>query len=858
MQQMFQTPVAAVSIIGEELDFVSRAGDWACSATREGSFCDFMLVPVEPVILIVEDASQDPRFANNTFVAGEPHIRFYAGAPLVSTNSGHRYGTLCVFDFKPRSFDAGQYAVLCHFAEILVREMEVSLAVSWQQEQLRRAEDKRSHLLRAMDCFHEGIVLLDMSSEPWMMVWANDAFRQAAAMPDLLVDAGAAAGSCGGSSGGSQTALQQQPAAVSFWEHFQQVLTSQDSYNAALLAMSNGRDFIMTVRPATADGDTDSQPALTVLFRPAETEQLRDGMPQIGIPAWVGGGNADARLARLEAATEPAQLRRRGSAGGASTSGDCSSKPVPAPVYYFGVLRQGQQAPAHWAPALPVAVAASPRKPVALSQTSSGSGESSGQGSERGMQLGASVAGLGERDVSALIIPAFFQMRPGMLSEVTLGPLIGVGSCGRCYRGTWQGGRVAVKVIDCWSRMEGSPVARGSLEGSLPCSSPQGPQAAVVEALLSRSLAHPHCVSTYTHGVSVEQFPDTGREHHQVWLVGEYCNRGSLLDAIDRGLLHHPRTAAAASSSPAAGGPPCSSGPNLPAILAAAEEIAGVLTYLHANDVIHGDLTPSNVLLTSAAKDPRRWVCKVADFGLSLITQGEDSHQRPGFGTITHMPPELLSNGTLTKSTDVYSFGIIVCEMWHGRRAWLGDNPVRVLAQASSGILPFVFPGDMPAPLASLLKRCLHEDPSQRPSFAAILSEVQAIAAAQQQQKQQQASRQQQPQQEQQPQLQQVRQLDQQVQTHRAHEAQQVQQQTHQKQEQQAQQAQQQLTADQSMSVPSKAISRQSSGGPRRHSGDGPLASVSAHVAGRGVRSPFADMHSPFDLPLGAAVTSNS
>ena len=75
-----------------------------------------------------------------------------------------------------------------------------------------------------------------------------------------------------------------------------------------------------------------------------------------------------------------------------------------------------------------------------------------------------------------------------------------------------QGGRVAVKVIDCWSRMEGSPVARGSLEGSLPCSSPQGPQAAVVEALLSRSLAHPHCVSTYTHGVSVEQVRARERE----------------------------------------------------------------------------------------------------------------------------------------------------------------------------------------------------------------------------------------------------------------------------------------------------------------------------------------------------------
>jgi hypothetical protein len=57
-------------------------------------------------------------------VVGEPHIRFYAGAPLVSSDSGHRLGTLCVFDFRPRSFPAQQYAMLANFAEIVVREME--------------------------------------------------------------------------------------------------------------------------------------------------------------------------------------------------------------------------------------------------------------------------------------------------------------------------------------------------------------------------------------------------------------------------------------------------------------------------------------------------------------------------------------------------------------------------------------------------------------------------------------------------------------------------------------------------------------------------------------------------------------
>ena len=80
------------------------------------------------------------RFKNNQFVCGEPHLRFYAGAPLVSSDSGHRLGTLCVFDFRPRSFPAQQYAMLANFAEILVREMERSMVsrLGWGGDNMPR------------------------------------------------------------------------------------------------------------------------------------------------------------------------------------------------------------------------------------------------------------------------------------------------------------------------------------------------------------------------------------------------------------------------------------------------------------------------------------------------------------------------------------------------------------------------------------------------------------------------------------------------------------------------------------------------------------------------------------------------
>ena len=59
------------------------------------------LVPETPHILVVEDAMQDARFHDNPLVQGPPHLRFYAGAPLISSVSDYRYGSLCVADTVP-------------------------------------------------------------------------------------------------------------------------------------------------------------------------------------------------------------------------------------------------------------------------------------------------------------------------------------------------------------------------------------------------------------------------------------------------------------------------------------------------------------------------------------------------------------------------------------------------------------------------------------------------------------------------------------------------------------------------------------------------------------------------------------
>jgi len=120
------TPVALVSLIDAERQW-SKAfkGMPGGDLPREQAFCSHAICTPNEV-MVVEDASQDARFADNPLVTGDTHVRFYAGAPLV-TPDGHALGTLCVIDRNPRKINDEQKTALQTLARSLISVLELGL-----------------------------------------------------------------------------------------------------------------------------------------------------------------------------------------------------------------------------------------------------------------------------------------------------------------------------------------------------------------------------------------------------------------------------------------------------------------------------------------------------------------------------------------------------------------------------------------------------------------------------------------------------------------------------------------------------------------------------------------------------------
>lgn len=93
-------PVALVSLVAEGRQwFKARSGFPDCGSDLDASVCKHVLGRHD--LLVIPDLSRDVRTATNPLVSGEPHLRFYAGAPLL-TPDGIGLGSLCVIDTEPR------------------------------------------------------------------------------------------------------------------------------------------------------------------------------------------------------------------------------------------------------------------------------------------------------------------------------------------------------------------------------------------------------------------------------------------------------------------------------------------------------------------------------------------------------------------------------------------------------------------------------------------------------------------------------------------------------------------------------------------------------------------------------------
>ncbi|GAQ84739.1 Putative histidine kinase containing cheY-homologous receiver domain [Klebsormidium nitens] len=178
---IFHTTVSLITLTDSEItQWKSNTG--FAGAPREVprwlSFCQYVILPSVDPVLVVCDALKDGRFCKNPLVIGEPHIRFYAGAPLV-TQGNFVLGSLCIIDFEPRDqFTAEEQEMLISLAQLVVLEIEKhTRALELQRLQVERFEEDKRGLLQAIDAFSEGLVLCDVSQKGQPIVFVNEGWE---------------------------------------------------------------------------------------------------------------------------------------------------------------------------------------------------------------------------------------------------------------------------------------------------------------------------------------------------------------------------------------------------------------------------------------------------------------------------------------------------------------------------------------------------------------------------------------------------------------------------------------------------------------------------------------------------------
>ncbi|CAN5334883.1 hypothetical protein BH24PSE2_BH24PSE2_21050 [soil metagenome] len=121
--RLFDVPIALVSLVDEGRQwFKSRCGIEVEETSRDVSFCAHAIL--SRGVMVVPDAREDLRFADNPLVTGPPYVRFYAGAPLIDP-AGFALGTLCLIDTRARRFPDDDAAALQDLAAIVIEQLEM-------------------------------------------------------------------------------------------------------------------------------------------------------------------------------------------------------------------------------------------------------------------------------------------------------------------------------------------------------------------------------------------------------------------------------------------------------------------------------------------------------------------------------------------------------------------------------------------------------------------------------------------------------------------------------------------------------------------------------------------------------------
>ncbi|KAG5175500.1 kinase-like domain-containing protein [Tribonema minus] len=187
-----------------------------------------------------------------------------------------------------------------------------------------------------------------------------------------------------------------------------------------------------------------------------------------------------------------------------------------------------------------------------------------------------------------------------------------------------------------------------------------------------------------------------------VTIVMEYCSRGNLMMLLNDTAIDLP----------------------WPRRLRMCVDVAAGMRYLHTQNpvIIHRDLKSLNVLVDD------NWVSKVTDFGLSRFKATSESEKMTGqAGTYHWMSPEVINSQHYTEKADVFSFGIIMWEVYTRSIPYDGMQPVQVVAAVLGRRERPRIPATCPPILAALIQQCWSHDPAVRPAFDEIHARLEAM-----------------------------------------------------------------------------------------------------------------------------------
>jgi two-component system, NtrC family, sensor kinase len=147
-----QTPMAMLSLVDDHRQwFKSKLGVQVRETPREISICVHAIQQGD--LFVVPDTRQDARFRESPLVTGEPHVRFYAGAPLINED-GYALGTLCVMDREPRELDEAQKEAIQALGRLALRQMELRMNLQLLKDALNdrtREEHARELELKRLE-----------------------------------------------------------------------------------------------------------------------------------------------------------------------------------------------------------------------------------------------------------------------------------------------------------------------------------------------------------------------------------------------------------------------------------------------------------------------------------------------------------------------------------------------------------------------------------------------------------------------------------------------------------------------------------------------------------------------------------